>query len=89
MCLKKSKYMNVKVFSLMSGVNETRFLVQNELCECKCSLMKMYVIQSKNAIMMSVGVSVTMIGLLVKMIICGILAIVTVKVIRHVILMNI
>ena len=30
--------MNVKAFNLMSGVNETRFLVQRELCECKCWL---------------------------------------------------
>ena len=34
----KVKNMNVKVFNLMSGVNETRFLVQHELCECKCRL---------------------------------------------------
>ena len=27
--------MNVKVFNSMSGVNETRFLVQHEACECK------------------------------------------------------
>ena len=30
--------MNVKVLNLMSGTNEKRFLVQNELCECKCGL---------------------------------------------------
>ena len=30
--------MNVKVFNLMSWVNETRFLVQNEFCECKYQL---------------------------------------------------
>ena len=30
------KNMNVKVFNLMSGVNETRFLAQNESCERKC-----------------------------------------------------
>ena len=38
--------MNVKVLNL----NETKFLVQHESCECKCRLMKMYVIQSKNGI---------------------------------------
>ena len=34
----KVKNMNVKVFNLMSGVNETIFLVQRELCEWKCRL---------------------------------------------------
>ena len=26
--------MNAKIFDLMSGVNETRFVVQHESCEC-------------------------------------------------------
>ena len=30
--------MNKKVFNLMSGVNETTFLVQHESFECKCRL---------------------------------------------------
>ena len=30
--------MNVKVFNLLSAVNETRFLAQHDLCECKCGL---------------------------------------------------
>ena len=30
--------MNVNVFNLMFGVNETRFLVQHESCECKRGL---------------------------------------------------
>ena len=30
--------MSVKVFNLMPGVNETRFSVQYEWCECKCGL---------------------------------------------------
>ena len=29
---------NVKVFNLMLGVNETRFLVQHQSCECNCRL---------------------------------------------------
>ena len=32
--------MYVKVFSVMSGVSKTRFLVQHEPFECKCRLMK-------------------------------------------------
>ena len=32
--------MNVKVFNLMSRVNEIRLLVQHELCERKCRLNK-------------------------------------------------
>ena len=34
----KVKNMNLKVLHLMSGVNEKRFLVQHEPCECKCRL---------------------------------------------------
>ena len=36
----KIKNMNVKIFNLMSGLNETNFLVQHESCECKCRLNK-------------------------------------------------
>ena len=32
----KAKNINLKVFNLMFGVNETSFLFQHELCECKC-----------------------------------------------------
>ena len=51
----------------------------------------MYVTQSKNGIIMNVGVSVKnwMIGVIVKMIICRILALVIVNAIKHVKLMNI
>ena len=34
----KVKNMNPKVFSFMSRVNETRFLVQHKSYECKCRL---------------------------------------------------
>ena len=34
----KVKNMNVKVFNLMSGVNETIFSVEHESCESKCRL---------------------------------------------------
>ena len=30
--------MNLKVFNLVSGVKETRFIVQHESSECKCEL---------------------------------------------------
>ena len=30
--------MHVNVFNLMSKINETRFLIQHELCKCKCGL---------------------------------------------------
>ena len=35
---KKVKNMNIKVINLMSGINETRFIVQHDSCECKCGL---------------------------------------------------
>ena len=34
----KVNNMIVKVFNLMSGVNEAKFLDQHELCECKYRL---------------------------------------------------
>ena len=34
----KVENMNVKVFDLLPGVNETKFLVEHESCECKCRL---------------------------------------------------
>ena len=36
--LNKVKQINVTVFNLKSVVNETRFLVQHQSCECKCRL---------------------------------------------------
>ena len=30
--------MNETVFNLVSGVNETRFIVQHESCKCKCGM---------------------------------------------------
>ena len=52
--------------------------------------MKVYVIQSKNGIMMTVGMIVNnyMFGILMKSIICGILARVILNVITHAKLMN-
>ena len=32
------KHLNVKVFSLMSRTNETRFIEWHERCKCKCRL---------------------------------------------------
>ena len=45
--------------------------------------MEVYVIQSKNGIIMNVIVSVKMIGVLVTMIMCGILAHVIVNLTKH------
>ena len=30
------KYLNVKVFNLVSGTNETRYIEWHEMCKCKC-----------------------------------------------------
>ena len=39
MCVSKEiKNTNAKVFNLMLGVNEARFLVKHESCEGKCRL---------------------------------------------------
>ena len=51
----KVKNMNVKVFNLVSRVNETRFTVQQKSC---VNWMKVYIIQSKNGIVMNIGVNV-------------------------------
>ena len=44
--LNKVKNMNLQVFNLISKVNEARLLVQHKLCERRCRLNKVYVIQS-------------------------------------------
>ena len=57
----KWKNMNVKVINLISKINETRFLVQHKLMNCvsvNVDWITKYVIQSKNGIMIYVGVSV-------------------------------
>ena len=38
--INKVKNMKVKVLDLLSGVNETKLLVQHESCESKCRLNK-------------------------------------------------
>ena len=70
----KVENMDVKVFSLASKVNKTRFLVQHESYGCKFRLnensvtcnrwchLKMHVIQSRNGI--RINVSVKMMGFL-------------------------
>ena len=35
---KKVKNMKIKAFNLISGINETRFIVERCLCSCKCEL---------------------------------------------------
>ena len=45
--LKKVKTMFAKVFNLMPGINETKYLVQHELYECKCYLNEIIVRSSK------------------------------------------
>ena len=49
--------MNAKVFNLMSRVYETRFLVQNNLCECKWGLNE-NACNLKQGITVNFGVSV-------------------------------
>ena len=51
--------MNVKVFSLMSKVNETRFLVQHQSSKRKCRLDESVCNSKQNGIMMNVAVSIT------------------------------
>ena len=74
----------------MSEVNEKRFLIQHESCECKCRLNES-VYNSKKKRIMNVGMSVKnqMIGIIVKMIIRGILARAIVNIVREVELVNI
>ena len=60
---------------LMSRVNETRFLVQHELCECK-----IYAIQNKNKTMIDVNAKNQLTGVLMKEITCGVLVLVILRV---------
>ena len=54
----KVNNINAKVFNLLSGANETKFLAQHECVSVNVDWMKVYVIQSKHEIIMNVGVSV-------------------------------
>ena len=48
--------MSVKVFNLMSGLNETIFSVPYKLCDCKCGLNES--VHNSKKITMNVGMSV-------------------------------
>ena len=48
----------IKVYILMSKVNETIFLVQYESCECNCGFNESICNSKQNGVMMNVGVSV-------------------------------
>ena len=50
--------MTVKIFNLVLGVNETRFLVNMNSVSVNEDWKKVDAIQSKNGILMGVGVSV-------------------------------
>ena len=53
----KVKNMNVEVFNLTSGVNETKLIVQHE-SSANVNWIKVYVLQSKNGIMINVEMSI-------------------------------
>ena len=74
--------MNIKVLNSVFEINEKIFLIQHE---------RVRVIQSKNGIMINIGVRVKneIIRVLIKIILCEILAIVIVNVTRRVKLTNI
>ena len=48
--------LNVKVFNLMSGTNETRHIKWHETCKCKCT--QVFVMISNDGIMINVNVNV-------------------------------
>ena len=84
--------MNVKVHNLVTRVNETKSLVRHELPKCKCVLSES-VCNSNQKWSLSkcrcVSVKNWMIGFHVKMVICGIVVRVIVRLIRYAKLMNI
>ena len=51
----KVKYVNAKIFDIISRVNEGRSIAQEISCEYKCG---MHESESKNGIMMNVDMSV-------------------------------
>lgn len=78
--------MILKVYNLIIWVNETKYLLPHELCQCKCELHESVWIYCKQGIIMNVGVSVKseVIAVLVKKVRCGILVDVILNVIKHV-----
>ena len=75
--------MILKVYNLIIRVNETKYLLPHELCQCKCELHESVWIYYKQGIMMNFGVSVKS-QVLVKKVRCGILVDVILNVIKHV-----
>ena len=55
---KMLKYLNVKVFNLMSRTSETRFIEWNETCKYKCRLDELFVIINNDEIKINVDVNV-------------------------------
>ena len=92
MCVpNKEKNMNAKVFNLISGVNETRVLVQHGSYECKCRLNESLCFSKQKWKIMLNGSATEkneMIRVLVKKITLGILVHVIMSVIVHLKLMN-
>ena len=79
MCVpNKTEDLNLRMFNMITGVNESKMLTKHISCECKCRLDRKNVIQINGAITINVDVSVKNI-MYVKRSIFGILLHVVVK----------
>ena len=74
----KTEDLNLSMFNMITGVNESKMLTKHISCECKCRLDRKNVIQINGAITINVDVSVKNI-MYVKRSIFGILLHVVVK----------
>ena len=56
--LTKTEDLNLSVFNIITGINESKTLTQHLSCECNVNLMKQNVIQNNGGITINVDVSV-------------------------------
>ena len=54
----KTEYLNLSVFNMITGINESKILTNHISCECKCKFDRKNVIQINGGITINVEVSV-------------------------------
>ena len=77
----KTEELNLSMFNMVTGINESKTLAKHIACKCKCKLMVESVIQIKSRIMINVGANAKN-TIYVKKIIFGILLHVFVKMVN-------
>ena len=54
----ETKDVNIKIFKMITRINQTKLLVKHILCDCKCKLNNTTSDSNQNGIMININVSV-------------------------------